>query len=478
MALFFHSIFSSVSLSHPFQFFNNRRLNEIFTLQAELAQQKVITKATIKILKQEDHKAKKAALRKKIKALANENNRNSSGPAEDEDSGEEAGEPDQEEEQEEGEDEGGREEEGKEEVNVDATSESVGSVQLSEEEKRNPYAIQLERLTRDVYGDSSVEGSRGKYDLPQELVQEKNQLLSEGFPDWTRSDYKFFILALEKYGKHDLASVVGEMSQGETRKIPEEVERYYSVFWKRYRELADGQKAMDRIERGQKRIDRLKSLQLSIDKKIRRHYGNGEQEGIDPSHSRHPANELTKTIGSGTISSFSCSCNPLLEKRLLVPWSLSYGNPGKGRYFIEDEDHALVLLMHRYGYGSWAEITQTLQHSLAFSFNFCLNSRSVSDVAKRCDFLLRLIEKENQLYDGFVGEAPSGMKGEGGEEESKDGLGTPAKGKRGRKRKMDSEINEEEREEASQANTAQDESDKVPKKRGRKPGKRSLPKEE
>jgi SWI/SNF-related matrix-associated actin-dependent regulator of chromatin subfamily A member 5 len=337
-------------------------------------------------------------------------------------------------------------------------------------------------------------------------MKEKSELLIEGFPDWTRSDYKLFISALEKYGKHDLSSVVEEMvghgqpqGQGQEaavavatatgKKSAAEVERYYSVFWKRYRELSDWQKAIDRIERGQKRIDRLKSLQLSVDKKIRRHYG--DSDTLSPSHPLHPANELNRTIGSGTssgalgaLSTFSCSCVPALERRLLVPWSLSYGNPGKGRYFVEEEDHALVLLMHRYGYGSWNEITQTLQRSLAFSFNFCLSSRSVSDVVKRCEFLLRLIEKENQLFDGGAGTG-TGEGGEG-EEESKETLGTaagvamaatPLKGKRGRKRKeMDPPTPAANGEEQQQP---QEESgEKVPKKRGRKPGRRSLPKED
>jgi hypothetical protein len=430
----------------------------------------VITKATIKLLRQEDMKAKKLARRKKLKALKAANRLASSTPQDEEESEEEDAE----------EDEGA----------ADGTGDHLPGPSLQsslpdggeEEEERNPYGIQLDRLTRDVYGDGT-EGCRGKYDLPLELVLEKERLLKEGFPDWTKAEYRLFLAALEKFGKNNLQAVVEEV-QHCTEKDPKDIERYYKVFWKKYREVSDWQKIIDRIERGQKKIDRLLNLQHSINQKVKRHYGE-----IDlSSGSGHPADEFLQT------SACSWSHSPSYQQ-LSTPWSLYYGNPGRGRYFVEEEDHALILLMHRYGYGSWDEIAAVIRHSKFFSFNWCFNSRTTADLIKRCDFLLRLIEKENEKENGptsgvRITSTLGGGEGEGGEGENGSGEisdgdhggdgngngnggGEGAINAKGNKRKRKSSANADVDANAKQSEEANGE--RIPKKRGRKPGKKILP---
>jgi hypothetical protein len=423
----------------------------------------VITKATIKLLRQEDLKAKKLARRKKLKALKAANRLASSAPQDDEESEEE---------------DGGDVEE--DDGVGDQSNQSLQLICLDDEEEKNPYGIQYERLSRDVYGDGT-EGCRGKYDLPLELVVEKEQLLKEGFPDWTKAEYRFFLSTLEKYGKNNLKAVIEEI-RTETEKDPKDIERYFKIFWKKYRDLSDWQKIIDRIERGQKKIDRLLNLQNSINQKVKRHYG--DVDFLQNTCSGHPADEFLTTS--------SCSWGQSAAyQQLSTPWSLYYGNPGRGRYFIEEEDHALILLMHRYGYGAWDEITAVIRHSKYFSFNWCFNSRNTADLIKRCDFLFRLIEKENEKENGGSGGggvqtmANSLMNGSGevsddggagGDHENNEnggdggagagGDGMSSKGKR--KRKSNANVND-----ANEVN-----GERIPKKRGRKPGKKILPQNE
>merc|ERR1711915_30879 len=65
--------------------------------------------------------------------------------------------------------------------------------------------------------------------------EEKEQLLEEGFSNWTRRDFNTFVRACEKYGRIDIKSIAAEM-EGKTE---EEVERYANVFKERYKELND-----------------------------------------------------------------------------------------------------------------------------------------------------------------------------------------------------------------------------------------------
>jgi SWI/SNF-related matrix-associated actin-dependent regulator of chromatin subfamily A member 5 len=63
--------------------------------------------------------------------------------------------------------------------------------------------------------------------LTEKEMEEKEQLLQEGFQSWARRDFVAFVRACEKYGRNDLKSIASEI-EGKTE---EEVERYSKVFW-------------------------------------------------------------------------------------------------------------------------------------------------------------------------------------------------------------------------------------------------------
>ena len=80
--------------------------------------------------------------------------------------------------------------------------------------------------------------------LSAEELEEREQLMSEGFTSWTRKDLVAFVRGCEMYGRNDLAGVAQEV-EGKT---PKEVARYAITFFQRFAEIKEWEKLMRRIE--------------------------------------------------------------------------------------------------------------------------------------------------------------------------------------------------------------------------------------
>ncbi|CAL9116371.1 unnamed protein product [Musa acuminata var. zebrina] len=188
--------------------------------------------------------------------------------------------------------------------------------------------------------------------LTAEEQEEKEQLLEEGFSTWTRKDFNTFIRACEKYGRNDIKSIASEM-EGKTE---EEVGRYAKVFKARYKELNDYDRIMKNIERGEGRISRRDEIMKAIGKKLDRYK------------------------------------NPWLELKI------QYGQ-NKGKLYNEECDRFMLCMIHKLGYGNWDELKAAFRTSPLFRFDWFVKSRTTQELARRCDTLIRLVEKENQEYD-------------------------------------------------------------------------------
>ncbi|PIA44562.1 hypothetical protein AQUCO_01700274v1 [Aquilegia coerulea] len=200
----------------------------------------------------------------------------------------------------------------------------------------------------------------GEEDEPEELgdpltaeeQEEKEQLLEEGFSSWTRRDFNTFIRACEKYGRSDIKNIASEMDG----KTEEEVERYANVFGKRYKELNDYDRIIKNIERGEARISRKDEIMKAIGKKLDRYK------------------------------------NPWLELKI------QYGQ-NKGKLYNEECDRFMLCMVHKLGYGNWDELKAAFRTSPLFRFDWFVKSRTTQELARRCDTLIRLVEKENQEFD-------------------------------------------------------------------------------
>ena len=60
------------------------------------------------------------------------------------------------------------------------------------------------------------------------------RLLSEGFADWSRKDFKVFCTALETHGRYAITKIIDDVAQ-ETGKDQDDIKKYYVAFWLHYR---------------------------------------------------------------------------------------------------------------------------------------------------------------------------------------------------------------------------------------------------
>ena len=71
---------------------------------------------------------------------------------------------------------------------------------------------------------------------------------------------------------------------------------------------------------------------------------------------------------------------------------------------MSDMSNELFLLLqlcmvHKLGYGNWEELKSAFRMSPLFRFDWFVKSRTTQELSRRCDTLIRLVEKENQECD-------------------------------------------------------------------------------
>jgi len=185
--------------------------------------------------------------------------------------------------------------------------------------------------------------------LTDEEVEEKDRLLEEGFSNWNKRDFNYFIRANEKHGREDIAGIANDI-EGKTY---EEVKEYSEAFWKRYMEILDFEKHIKNIERGEQRIARQVMIVQIIETKLNNY--------------QNPWRDL----------------------------KFNYG-PSKGKAYNEDEDRFMLCMTHKLGYGAWDELKAAIRSSWLFRFDWFIKSRTPQELGRRVDTLIRLIEKEGE----------------------------------------------------------------------------------
>ncbi|KAK3100807.1 hypothetical protein FSP39_025526 [Pinctada imbricata] len=196
---------------------------------------------------------------------------------------------------------------------------------------------------------------QGKIDesdvLTEEETQEKEDLLKEGFTNWSKRDFNQFIKANEKYGRDDLDGIARDV-EGKT---PDEVMEYSGVFWDRCNELTDIEKIMAQIERGEAKIQRRISIKKALDAKMMRY--------------RAPFHQLR----------------------------IQYGT-NKGKNYTEEEDRFLICMLHKLGFDKenvYDELRTAVRQAPQFRFDWFIKSRTAMELQRRCNTLITLIEREN-----------------------------------------------------------------------------------
>lgn len=188
--------------------------------------------------------------------------------------------------------------------------------------------------------------------LTEEELTEKEELLQQGFTNWTRRDFNQFIKANEKYGRDDIDSV----SQDVEGKTADEVIEYSNVFWDRCTELTDCERIIAQIEKGEQRIQRRQDIKRALEAKMTRY--------------RAPFHQLR----------------------------IAYGT-NKGKNYTEEEDRYLICMLHKLGFDRemvYDELKSGIRAAPQFRFDWFIKSRTASELQRRCNTLITLIERENQ----------------------------------------------------------------------------------
>lgn len=208
--------------------------------------------------------------------------------------------------------------------------------------------------------------------------KEKKKLRDEGFPDWNRKDFKSFCNALERHGRYAFASVSQDV-QNETGKDPKEIMRYFISFWTNYKRIQDHKKIIEKIEKGERKILRLRQIRDAIQEKIERH--------------------LEDCFGSQFADTKDGGKLPPINELIEHSWSqmkINYVTGTKGRAYQQEEDSFLIAMMYRFGYGAVERIRMSIRRAWQFRFDWYFKSRSSFEIQKRCDVLIKIIEKENE----------------------------------------------------------------------------------
>jgi len=165
----------------------------------------------------------------------------------------------------------------------------------------------------------------------------------------------------------------------ETGKDRAEIQRYFVAFFTHYTRIQEWPKILERIERGEKKILRLRQIRDAIQEKVERH--------------------LEETYGAFFIEQQKGTVSlPPVADLIYHSWQkmkINYGAGARARGYQEEEDAFLVCMMYRHGYGAAERIRMEIRRAWQFRFNWYFKSRSSQDIQKRCDVLIRTIEREN-----------------------------------------------------------------------------------
>ena len=221
-------------------------------------------------------------------------------------------------------------------------------------------------------------------DLTDSEKEQKAELLEKGFNNWNVKDFQAFIRASANHGRDNVEAIAEEMRSSKTA---EEVRDYHEAFWKKYERLKDWERHLQVIEEGEQRRQKHKKMLDTLDKYVSQY----EQ--------------------------------PLLQ--LVVPGETRK----KKTAWTSLEDAWLVAMTQKLGYGNWKELVREVAEAPVFRFDFWIRSRTINDLQKRVDTLLRVIEKQEEERE--EGENKKDSKGEN----KKDSKGENKKDSKGENKK-------------------------------------------
>ncbi|KDR72000.1 hypothetical protein GALMADRAFT_253304 [Galerina marginata CBS 339.88] len=214
-------------------------------------------------------------------------------------------------------------------------------------EEDTPEVLEQERIAAQEFIDNAEP-------LDDDDLEQKEEYIKQGFPDWSRRDFQQLIRALETYGWNaDAETLAAEIQD----KSVEDVEKYWKVFNRKCKTLAEYPRIKVRIEEGEAKRSKRENLE----------------------------NLLAKKINSVRF--------PMQELELNYPTT-------KGKVYSEEEDRYLLCRLSYYGMQAddvYERIKKDITEFPVFRFDWFFKSRSPQELQRRCNTLLGMIEKEEEV---------------------------------------------------------------------------------
>ena len=204
--------------------------------------------------------------------------------------------------------------------------------------------------------------------LDSDDAEEKEHLLSEGFPDWHRGHFQQFVRALSRHGRDDLERV----SEDVFGKSEGEVTRYNERFWSDGAEHfppEEWNRLTKQVEKGEKKRQEMTGL-LEAARKF--------------------------------VGLFS-ETPEKLELRFNPPGTAGFPPTTVTRH---DEERILLELVCEHGYGEWRKIRSDFRSRPEFQFDWFLKSLDPEQIGRRCEVLIRSAEREmaelQRRHDAYI----------------------------------------------------------------------------
>ena len=209
--------------------------------------------------------------------------------------------------------------------------------------------------------DASAPAIRGGLTAQEDT--ELQALLAEGFVDWSMTDYSLFLDACKRYGGRTPPSAIEKVVAAlEGRKTREQVVQYHRAFFD-HAPRADGFKsALLGIARGEARVKKFAEFEDMLERALQ----------------GYPARED-------------------VMERLPIPYAAALH---KGKGFTLQEDRFLLYGCRLLGYGEWQKLQWAIRRDGEFRFDYFLKTRSLTQINRRVDALLRAMSKVSKAKGG------------------------------------------------------------------------------
>lgn len=114
---------------------------------------------------------------------------------------------------------------------------------------------------------------------------------------------------------------------------------------------------------------------------------------------KNPWVELKIHYGQNKGKLYNEECDRFMVRLIIILFLFSYVLVLFNSHLIVDPIVSQICMVNQLGYGNWEELKSAFRTSPVFRFDWFVKSRTTQELARRCDTLIRLVERENQDLD-------------------------------------------------------------------------------